>query len=198
MMTQASGRLRKAWHSAHTPTEGVPRRLWLTANIIPFLVIPSSLWRISGITFKLPLDGGLHPGNGQLPPWLPIEGYVVVLSIIAELLAFLAIGLVARWGEVWPRWIPGLRGRRVPILAAVIPAALGSLILTAMWTWALITEMFGKTAQLRPLPADNPITLHDWHSWLLEASYAPLVLWGPLLAVLTVKYVKRRLGAVAV
>jgi hypothetical protein len=184
-------RLRAAWHRAHSPAEGVSRRLRLTANAITLLVIPSSIWRITAIVFKVPLGGDLHAGRGQVPTWLPMEVYVLIVSIGSELLAFLAVGLVAGWGEVWPRWIPGLRGRRVPPLAAVIPAAIGSLILTAMWTWALATGILGKTVQLRPLPSNNPLTLHDWHSWLLLAAYLPLVLWGPLLSVLTVAYWKR-------
>ncbi|MFF9511893.1 hypothetical protein ACF1BU_00330 [Streptomyces sp. NPDC014724] len=117
---------------------------------------------------------------------------MVILSILSEALAFLAFGLIARWGEVWPSWIPGLRGRRVPIAAAVIPAGFGALILTAMWSWGLVTAAFGVTAQLRPLPPDNPLTLHDWHSALMLAAYAPLVLWGPLLGALTIAYWRRR------
>ena len=34
----------------------------------------------------------------------------------------LMLGLVQRWGEVFPRWMIGLAGRRVPIALAVVPA----------------------------------------------------------------------------
>ncbi|MFF4795746.1 hypothetical protein ACFY2M_40000 [Streptomyces sp. NPDC001276] len=189
---QTPGRLRAAWAALHTPVDGVSRGARTAAAVIPFSVLPASLWRIAGIGFHLPLDGGLHPGHGQVPLWLPMEAYVVILSILSEALAFLAFGLIARWGEVWPRWIPRLRGRRVPISAAVIPAGLGAAILTAMWSWAMLTEAFGKTAQWRPLPPDNPMTLHDWHSALMFAAYVPLVLWGPLLGWLAVAYWRRR------
>src|SRR5258705_2452225 len=37
--------------------------------------------------------------------------------------AVLTLGLVQRWGEVFPRWMPWLRGRRGPIKLAVIPPA---------------------------------------------------------------------------
>jgi hypothetical protein len=43
--------------------------------------------------------------------------------------AVLMLGLVQRWGEVFPRWMIGLAGRRVPIALAVIPAALVSVLL---------------------------------------------------------------------
>jgi len=40
--------------------------------------------------------------------------------------AVLMPGLVQRWGEVFPRWMIGLAGRRVPIALAVVPASLAS------------------------------------------------------------------------
>ena len=41
----------------------------------------------------------------------------------------LTLGLVQRWGEVFPRWMIGLAGRRVPIALAVVPASLVSVLL---------------------------------------------------------------------
>ncbi|WP_250035354.1 hypothetical protein [Paractinoplanes maris] len=38
--------------------------------------------------------------------------------------AVLTLGLVQRWGEVFPRWMPGVAGRRVPIKLATVPATL--------------------------------------------------------------------------
>ncbi|WP_250003993.1 hypothetical protein [Actinoplanes sp. M2I2] len=38
--------------------------------------------------------------------------------------AVLTLGLVQRWGEVFPRWMPGLAGRRVPIRLATVPATI--------------------------------------------------------------------------
>ncbi|MRR28967.1 hypothetical protein EG834_01220 [bacterium] len=43
--------------------------------------------------------------------------------------ALLTLGLVQRWGEVFPRWMVGLAGRRVPIGLAVIPALLAAVLL---------------------------------------------------------------------
>src|SRR5512136_3287791 len=51
--------------------------------------------------------------------------------------AVLTLGLTMRWGEVFPRWMIGLAGRRVPIGLAVIPASIVSVLLIvggfAMW-----------------------------------------------------------------
>jgi len=167
----------------------------MAAYAIPFTVLPSSIWRIVTFTFHVPLVNDPPPGadvNGTLPNWFPLELYVVVLSVFSELLAFLAIGLIARWGEVFPRWTPGLRGRRVPVLVAVVPAALGATVLTALWTWATVTTFFRRTIQGDSLPADNPFAEYGWQYAVAAAAYVPLIAWGPLLAAVTFAYYRRR------
>ncbi|QES48996.1 hypothetical protein DEJ50_15400 [Streptomyces venezuelae] len=188
-LSSAPRGLRAVWTAAHTPVAGVPRWATNLAYTVPFLVLPSGLWRIVTVLF----GDGRNQDAGQLPSWLPVEAYVVLLSVASELLAFTAVGLIAAWGEVFPRWIPGLGGRRVPTSAAVIPAAFGTLALTAVWTTiGLATEIAGTTIQGDPLPAGYPGLGHGWSLVFFYATYAPLVLWGPALGVLTVAYWKRR------
>ncbi len=88
------------------------------------------------------------------------------------------------WGEVTPRWLPFIGGKRVPPLAAIIPAAVGSVALTLLWVsvFSSIGEIFdeyGLTGTARTV---------------VIACYAPLLLWGPLLGTLTVSYARRTLG----
>lgn len=45
--------------------------------------------------------------------------------------AVLTLGLTQRWGEIFPRWMIGLAGKRVPIKLATIPAGLVALAVTA-------------------------------------------------------------------
>ncbi|MEU4420914.1 hypothetical protein AB0F81_09820 [Actinoplanes sp. NPDC024001] len=107
-----SSRLRAAWRSAHAPVAGVPRWARITAYAVPLVVLPSGIWRLPAVFRDDATLGG--------------RIYLVCLSIVAELVAFTAVGLIAAWGERFPRWIPGLGGRRVPTPAALIPAALGT------------------------------------------------------------------------
>ncbi len=51
------------------------------------------------------------------------------LANVALVGALLMLGLVQRWGEVFPRWMIGLAGRRVPIALAVVPASIVSVLL---------------------------------------------------------------------
>ena len=48
----------------------------------------------------------------------------VGLASFAVVGAILTLGLVRRWGEVFPRWMVGLAGKRVPIRLATVPATL--------------------------------------------------------------------------
>jgi hypothetical protein len=57
--------------------------------------------------------------------------------------AALMLGLVHRWGEVFPRWMIGLAGRRVPIALAVVPASLVSVLLVVggIGIWSGLDQM---------------------------------------------------------
>ncbi|MFP3991179.1 hypothetical protein U9R90_27655 [Streptomyces sp. E11-3] len=181
------GRLRAAWAAAHAPVAGVQRWARIAAYTVPFTVLPSSLWRL-GIIF----DEGAASRSGDLPSWLPIQAYVVLLSVFSEVVAFAAIGLIAAWGEVFPRWVPVLRGRRVPTAAAVVPAAFGAVLLTALWTAGFAAHAAGLTLTGEPTPSDFPSAVGGWEAAVFYASYLPLLLWGPLLGVVTVAYARRR------
>ncbi|WP_051466964.1 hypothetical protein [Actinomadura oligospora] len=186
-----TGPVQRAWHVAHEPVRGVGRWTRIAAYAVPLTVLPSSLWRIVVFTFHAPILLGDRDA-GSLPSWLPLELYVVLLSVISELFAFTAIGLAASWGEVFPRWIPLLRGRTVPRAVGVVPAALGTLILTVLWTALTVSFLSHRTITGRPLPSEFPVDYHHWQGILALAAYAPLILWGPLLGILTIAYWRRR------
>jgi hypothetical protein len=190
------GRVRAAWTAAHAPVTGVPRWARIAALAIPLTVLPSGIWRIAICTFHLPIGTG-DQGAGDLPFWLPLELYVILLTILSELLAFTAVGLIAGWGEVFPRWVPVLGGRRVPTLAAVVPAAAGAAVLTLLWTAAALSVIFGTDVRGRPIEGEHPLSFHHWENALATIVYAPLVLWGPLLAAVTIAYYRRRSATAA-
>lgn len=186
--------LRATWTRAHQPFPGVPRWATIAAYSTALTVLPSSVWRILVFALHVPISSGsLAPADSSSGvPGLPIEVYVVVLSIVSELAAFTAVGLVAHWGEVFPGWIPGLGGRRVPVLAAVVPATLGTLVLTLLWTWSAANLVIGRTMTGQALATGFPLNVEDWQGVLAIAAYAPLLAWGPLLGAVTVAYYRRR------
>ena len=192
--TAPASRFRAAWTAAHAPVTGVPRWARTVAGLVPLTVLPASLWRIAVCTFHAPIArGALSSVDGSSGlPGVPLGLYVIVLSVVSELLAFTAVGLVATWGERFPGWLPGLRGRPVPALAAVVPASLGAVVLTLLWTWVAVCLSLGLQINGQPQGPDAPLGFGDWQGVVAVACYAPLLLWGPVLGALTVSYWKRR------
>jgi len=98
--------------------------------------------------------------------------------------AALMLGLVQRWGEVFPRWMVGLAGRRVPIALALVPAEIVSVLLIvggiAIWSgYAQMAETAAASGQ-DALIVVGPTTLFP--------------LWGAALAVAALGYYYRRRG----
>jgi hypothetical protein len=96
--------------------------------------------------------------------------------------AILTLGLVRRWGEVFPRWMIGLAGRRVPIMLAVVPASLVAMAVTAASTGLLSHPKFWEIA------GGLSITALPMALWPL---------WGVALGVATLAYYLRRRGGCA-
>jgi hypothetical protein len=107
------------------------------------------------------------------------------LATLAVLGAILTLGLVQRWGEVFPRWLPGLRGRRVPVTLAVVPAAMVSVVVASA---GLMFVRLGVTGQFHD---SLPFASGDVAAWLPEMFWP---LWGAALAAAAVAYLLRRRG----
>jgi hypothetical protein len=161
--------------SSHRDGRPVPRWAVVAAHLVPLTTLPSALWRIP-LSFGFPMGMvGVH-----LQWWEPY--YIVALSLVTEGAALLTLGLVRPWGERVPRRVPLLGGRRVPPLAAVVPAALGAVALQLIWAYAF-----------RDFPDLGSFHFtHEGWKLLLVGCYAPLLLWAPLLAAVTVSYYRRR------
>ncbi|MGS2614469.1 hypothetical protein ACVCAH_08070 [Micromonospora sp. LZ34] len=161
------------------PRDGRPAPRWAvrTAHLIPLLTLPSGLWRIA-LVAGVPL--GTVGLDEPIRGWLAV--YIVSLSLVSEALALLAIGLVRPWGEVLPRWLPLVGGRRVPPPFAETAATAGGVALILIWGYAAAGLLLGG----------NDLGFTPGGFALLVACYAPLLLWGPLLLALTAAYHRRR------
>lgn len=162
--------------------QAAPPPRWATwaAYATVLTTVPSGLWRIAlalGLPFgysEEALAADDTPGWGSL--------YPVALAALTTGAALLTLGLVQRWGETVPRWIPRIGGRAVPPRAAIIPATAGAVLLTALWSqllwWWSIDREHGMS---------DP-TWEDAVGFL----YLPMVAWGPMLGVVTLSYARRR------
>ncbi|MEU5069576.1 hypothetical protein ACFY7Y_37690 [Streptomyces virginiae] len=157
----------------------VPRWALRFAKALPFVVLPHCLWRLP-FAFDFSM-GTVDPSAPPMPWWAP--AYVFGLSVLTEALALLCTGLVSGWGEVVPRWVPFIGGRRVAPLVAVIPAVLGGLALVAMFglfplAWAGVLPEVGYS--------------NGWWMALARVCVTPAMLWGPIVLALAWAYYRRR------
>lgn len=100
--------------------------------------------------------------------------------------SILTLGLIQRWGEVFPRWMPGLAGRRVPPAIAIVPASLVSVLVTTAGLMFIRLQLTGTLEEV-----------FAFGSELRWAAIAPELLWplwGVALGAATLAYYYRRRG----
>ncbi|GGV43037.1 hypothetical protein GCM10010182_79730 [Actinomadura cremea] len=142
--------------------------------------VPSGVWRMA---LGFGADVGFTGDLGEMYTGAEITVYVLTLTVVSQAAAFLTLGLVRPCGEVVPRWIPFLGGRRIPPSAAIVPAVLGGVAVTGLCA-ALALAPDG--------PLANPEFPQGTAGAVMNVVYAPLLLWGPLTLVLTGHYARRR------
>ncbi|MFI7672461.1 hypothetical protein [Actinophytocola sp. NPDC049390] len=119
------------------------------------------------------------PGFDMFPFGSAILWAGLGLAVSASLGAWLTCGLVRPWGEVFPRWLPWLRGRRVPIRLAVVPG-----LLVAVMVATASKDLF------MALGDDDLSVITEWPLVALPGFLWPL--WAFALATATANYGIRR------
>ncbi|RIQ20718.1 hypothetical protein [Jiangella rhizosphaerae] len=150
--------------------------VYVAAAIPALYAVTRWIW-VAGI--PLGIDEELH-AEGMADGSLWSGAWLASFALVGTVLT---LGLVQRWGEVFPRWVPVLRGRRVPVGLAVAPASVVA---------ALVTS--GGLGLIKAGIADSTFTSDDW------AAVGPALLWplwGVALAVATLAYWLRRRGTCA-
>ncbi|MER5966254.1 hypothetical protein [Streptomyces sp. NPDC002057] len=164
-----------------------PRWAVCAAHVAAWSTVPSGLWRVA-LVLGVPV-GVMEREEflAAFPHSSPLVGlaYVLLIGAIAEAASYLTLGLVRPWGELVPRWVPILGGRPVDRRLAVLAASLGAFAVTVLW-WVLF--LGGLLTSPSPDPGVSA------GEALFVAAYAPLLLWGPLLAAVTWSYHRRHKG----
>ncbi|MEU9701912.1 hypothetical protein [Streptomyces sp. NPDC047981] len=157
----------------------VPRWAAVAAHAVPLLVLPSGIWRIA-LSLRLPVATVDAPTLGQ-------DVFQIVLTVVAELLAFLTLGLVRSWGEVYPRRLPLLGGRPVSRRGATAAALGGAAGLFALTGWYTYVAVSGIARDVEGIHVAD-----GFQEVLFLVCYLPLAAWAPLLAAVAVAYSRRR------
>jgi len=160
-----------------------PGRTWVAAPsswavgaafAVPLCVLPSAVWRLS-LVFT----------DDAVTTW-----YMIFLSALSMGLALSTLGLVHRWGQQVPHWVPVLRGRSIPARPVVVVALIGGSLLVAISVYFVLNQTFhfmprGWVGVGRDEPA------HPVPGWEVLQYYAPLIAWGPLVIAVAADYRRR-------
>jgi len=162
------------------PAAPPPRWARRAAVLAVLTTVPSGLWRMAmAVGIPVGASDEIRRERYGFPGWGTV--YVFGLTFLLVGLGLLTLGLVQRWGEVVPRWIPLVGGKPVPPVAAVVPAATGAVALMLLWASA-----FSNIGQIWAVYG-----LDGAERVFMMACYLPLLLWGPLLGAVTVSYHRR-------
>lgn len=127
---------------------------------------------LSRMTWLLPEGLRFAPDSVDTEPGLRLFGLLIGLAAIGG--SLLTLGLIAHWGEVWPRWLPVLHGRPVAPRIPVAFAATVAVLVTSSGISMIRQEIFANDG--------------DWMAVL----GMPLLVWGPLLGAAAFAYHVRR------
>ncbi|MGH3352830.1 MAG: hypothetical protein ACRDPS_19360 [Nocardioides sp.] len=145
---------------------------WVTigAALCP---LPYALFRMTWMT---PWPVSTDVAVLEADPGMRVFGLSLGFAAIAG--SVLTIGLISRWGEVFPRWVPVLRGRVVP---AGPPAAVALVVAGAV-------TLAGRSSLQSVDGGEGGIDALGAEALLL----LPFPIWGPLLGAAAIAYFVRR------
>lgn len=171
----------EGWNSPEQATRWGRMAVYVAMFVPVLYALTRYAWALG---FPLGMSKEYHLAGQERGEW--ISGLFLANFALAG--AFLMLGLVQRWGEVFPRWMIGLAGRRVPIALAVVPAAIMSVLFMvagiAMWSG------FDQAA------AGAEATGQDL--WIVSGPVLLFPIWAVALAVATLGYYYRRRGPCSV
>jgi hypothetical protein len=149
---------------------------WVTWAAVA-LALPYPITRIAwglGIPLGVP-SGSLDDSSLALRIGESLLGGIMIGG------AILTLGLIRPWGEVFPHWIPRLRGLRVPIWFAVAPA-----------TWAaVVMSQAGLRILIWTLEDPDSLSADTWGTGGPGLFWLP---WGLALGGAAYAYYLRRRG----
>lgn len=188
----ARGACANCGRSEHAPRRGVADGVLRWGRVVTYVAAAAPLvYAVSRLSWAANIPIGApqafvdhinaaNPGNGTRIMEVALAGFAIGGSV-------LTIGLLRPWGEVFPRWIPGLAGRRVPI---AFPVGFAGLVTCGVTAFGV--SMVGGIGGFF---ADGMVV----GGYQMDVFYAlPMVafpVWGVSLGLAAYAYYLRRRGA---
>lgn len=174
---------RRAWPRRHLLGAIRSKTLQTTlSTAVAIAVICPLVYAVTRIAWVLGIPLGLD--DGFLEEVEPIVNNGLVLALLALGGAVLTIGLTRPWGEVFPRWIPWLGGRDVPVGLARNFALVVAFLIAAAGAYFVRLMVTGSEITMAPRGAAD-----QWGAWLPEMLWP---LWALALALAALAYAERR------
>lgn len=117
-------------------------------------------------------------------------GIAAVLFELCFVLAgtLLPLALVHAWGRVWPRWVLGLAGRRVPRWLVLGPAIAVSALIVTYFGVMLVQMVVERVHGRNPFPPDAQMDLPEAFFWVAVPAY---FVWGAALGIAALAFHRR-------
>ncbi|WP_313421879.1 hypothetical protein, partial [Brevibacterium casei] len=129
--------------------------------------------------------GAAHSGADTVQPNGPSGPSVVLVAV-------LGFGLIRRWGEVVPGWVPRLGGRTIPPLVPIIVGGIRCAVLLGLIGSVLAKFVLAWMGTVPGWTPDVGMTVGE-RAFLLTC-YIPFFLWPVAIASALIVYARRRLG----
>jgi len=167
---------RRTRATGYRPPAAWARRSAYVAVALPLVgwAVPHALWALD-VQFGIPA-AQLDDIRRDLS-----LGSAVALTAVPPLAGLLTLGLVQRWGQQFPRWVPVLGGRAVPRLLALLPA--GTVAVGLIAYGGLSTGVF-----VHSLAAGEQSWSEVAQGWAVAATLLVFVGWGAALGLTAIGY----------
>ncbi|MEV6600728.1 hypothetical protein AB0M36_28345 [Actinoplanes sp. NPDC051346] len=176
-LANACGPRRGPMTAGYRPVPRWARRWAYGAVALPVVgwAVPHGLW-----FFGVPFGVSERELDGIQQGFSSPAG--AAITFVPPLAGLLVLGLVQRWGQQFPRWVPGLRGRAVPRLMAVVPAGI---VAIALITYGVLSV----AVFVGQLLAGDRHWSDVRDGWALAGTLLVFLGWGVSLGVTTVGYI---------
>ncbi|MFJ2897382.1 hypothetical protein ACIO87_21155 [Streptomyces sp. NPDC087218] len=125
----------------------------LLCGLLPWAAV-KTVWTLGGDAFGVTAEKWKESNSGSSEAVRALAAVGIDVTVLAAGLGvFLLTGLMYRWGQVFPRWVLFLAGRRVPRLLPLLPAWLTAVGLSV---YGVVLVVYSPLAALGVLPAPEP------------------------------------------
>jgi hypothetical protein len=140
----------------------------LMSGLLPWAAL-KTIWTFGGDALGVTAEGWRSVNAGESGPVRALASVGVDVTVLAGLGGvFLLLGLMYRWGQVFPRWTtPILSGRRVPRLLPLLPAWMCAIGLAGYGVLLLIYAALVAVSVLPAPPPAVPFTASSDTTWMI-------------------------------